>query len=483
MIDEKIERLKSSSSVPSSWMIVNLEDIGRWSSGGTPSRKYSEYYNGEIPWIKTGDLKDCLILKADEYITEDALKNSSAKMFPKSSLLVAMYGATIGKLGILNINATTNQACAALIAEGLTTEIIPFIFYYLLFSRENLQRIGKGGAQPNISQTVLKKYPCFLPPLNEQRRIVAKIEELSDRISKTRTELEAAREAVKQFRQSVLAAAFRGDLTANWEINQDCQSPNIKIIDEEKNSNYKLPDIADNWRWTNIGSVGNVKGGKRLPKGKKLLKDDTGYPYIRAGNLKQGTVIEEDILYISKDIFEVIKNYTVESGDIYITIVGACIGDSGIIPSHFSGASLTENAAKICQINHLCNSEYLALWLRSPLCQRFIHGNKMSGAQGKLALFRIKALPLPLPPLEEQKEIVKRLESAFEQADVIETEIKASLEQLKTLEQAILAKAFRGELVPQDPNDEPASELLKRIEAAKTAAQPQRKTPKQQRKR
>ena len=123
-----------------------------------PSRKESKYYGGSIPWVKTGNLPDGLIKEVDEHITDLGLQNSSAKIFPHhKACWLRCIGATIGKLGILAESSTTNQACGALIAEGITKDLIPYIFYYLLNSREDLRDIGKGGAQPNISQTVLKQ--------------------------------------------------------------------------------------------------------------------------------------------------------------------------------------------------------------------------------------------------------------------------------------------------------------------------------------
>jgi type I restriction enzyme S subunit len=112
------------------WMLSKLGVLGEWSSGGTPSRKNSEYYGGSIPWVKTGDLNDNYIELAEEFITEIGLKNSSAKIFPSGTLLLAMYGATIGKTGILKFDAATNQACAAILAKGLTTQIIHFLRFF-----------------------------------------------------------------------------------------------------------------------------------------------------------------------------------------------------------------------------------------------------------------------------------------------------------------------------------------------------------------
>jgi type I restriction enzyme S subunit len=229
--------------LPEGWGDNNAWRTRRMSSGGTPSRKNSEYYNGDISWIKTGDLPDGLIEDIEEKITTEGLANSSAKIFPRNSLAVAMYGATIGKLGILKEPAATNQACAVLKAGGITSDLISYLFFYLLSSREDLRMIGQGGAQPNISQTILKEYPCPLPPLNEQKRIVAKIEELNDRQQRAKQALKAIPELCDRFRQSVLAAAFQGDLTADWrEQNPDVEPASVLLerIKTERFNNWKI---------------------------------------------------------------------------------------------------------------------------------------------------------------------------------------------------------------------------------------------------
>ena len=139
---------------PHGWVETELGAIADWGSGGTPSRGNSKYFSGNIPWIKTGELGEKYIRSAEEFISEEAVKNSSAKIFPKGSVGIAMYGATIGKLSIWGIDASTNQACA--VAKVRENILFNEYLYYFLFSEKNeFIKAGKGGAQPNISQGIL----------------------------------------------------------------------------------------------------------------------------------------------------------------------------------------------------------------------------------------------------------------------------------------------------------------------------------------
>ena len=162
--------------LPDSWCLTTLGNIGKWQSGATPSRLNKDYYNGNIPWLKTGDLTDGFIYDIPETITQKALEETSVKLNPKGSVLIAMYGATIGKIGILTIPSATNQACCACSEfKGIYNM---YLFYYLLSHRYIFIMMGGGGAQPNISKEKITETLIPLPPLSEQKRIVAKIEEL-----------------------------------------------------------------------------------------------------------------------------------------------------------------------------------------------------------------------------------------------------------------------------------------------------------------
>lgn len=223
----------------------------------------------------------------------------------------------------------------------------------------------------------------------------------------------------------------------------------IELTIEEKLQNALVPKeeqpykIPNNWCWVRLGNITQIKGGKRIPKGTSLLKENTGYKYIRVTDMKNGTVLNDDIHYISKDIYNKISNYTISKNDIYITCAGT-IGRVGIIPVEFDGANLTENADKII-IKHI-NKNLLVKVLSSYIVQKQIQEVITTGCQPKLAIKKIEQLKIPLPPINEQQRIVERIESLFVKLDRAKELIENTLAQWEQNKMAILHKAFTGEL-------------------------------------
>ena len=168
--------------IPDSWEWVRLGSVGEWGAGATPPRSTPEYYNGNIPWLKTGDLNDSYIVEIPETISELALEKTSVKLNPAGSILIAMYGATIGKLGILTFPATTNQACCA--CKPFSDVLNLYLFYFLMAHKKDFIKKGEGGAQPNISKEKIIVTLFPLPPFNEQKRIVKRLVQTLEYIDK-----------------------------------------------------------------------------------------------------------------------------------------------------------------------------------------------------------------------------------------------------------------------------------------------------------
>lgn len=412
--------------IPESWKWVKVGNVGSWSSGATPSRTNPAYYGGIIPWLKTGDLNDGFIKKIPEFITDLALEKTSVRLNPVGSVLMAMYGATIGKLGILDISATTNQACCACIPyEGIHNK---YLFYYLMSMRRSYIGMAEGGAQPNISKEKIVNSLIPLPPLAEQKRIVAKIEELLPLVDR----YAAAYEKLEQFnakfpedmKKSILQYAIQGKLVEQRaeegtaeELYQQIQAEKQHLIAEKKIKKEKtLPEIAEDevpfdipesWKWVRLGSVVSVYGGKRIPAGRKLTIEDTGHVYIRVSDMKDGYISTENLQFVPKDIYPSISRYIIGKEDVFITVAGT-IGRVGKIPPELDGANLTENADRL--VFSQLDQNWLIKCLQSSVVQSQIIDATTKVGQPKLAIVRIQNMMIPLPPLSEQKRIVAKIE-------------------------------------------------------------------------
>jgi len=193
---------------PKTWQIVKIGDIAETSSGGTPSRARKEYFEGNIPWVKSGELKDNTIYDTEEKITKEGLQNSAAKMFPKRTLLTAMYGATVGKTAILGIDATTNQAICAILPKDDAFDP-QFLRYYIVFRREQMIAISAGGAQPNISQEIIRATKITLPPLQEQRKIADILSTADKKLELERAEKARLERAKRGFMDLLLTGKVR----------------------------------------------------------------------------------------------------------------------------------------------------------------------------------------------------------------------------------------------------------------------------------
>ena len=315
--------------------------------------------------------------------------------------------------------------------------------YYLMISGymvDGLNAFMKGDNSPSIRQENIFVFPFPLPPLPEQHRIIKRIESLFGKLDRAKELVQTALYSFETRKAATLHKAFTGELTTKWR---------------EENG-----IVMASWKETPIEKIGQVKGGKRLPKGETLVNEDTGFPYIKAGDLKQGTVLLDKLQFLVPDIQKSIKNYVVQSGDVYITIVGACIGDVGVIPDALNGANLTENAAKITDLT--CYSRYLAFCMNSNNIQAQIKDKIASATLGKLSIKSIMSLLIPLPALPEQQEIVRILDILFEKEQRA-CELCDVINKIDMMKKTILARAFRGELGTNDPGEESAVGLLQVI--------------------
>jgi type I restriction enzyme S subunit len=340
------EQRDSARGFPSSWLQSELGKVAKWGSGGTPKSGTPEFYGGELPWAVIGDLTETWVSETAQSITKAGLEKSSARIIEPGTVMLAMYGASIGRTGIAAVKMATNQAIAfAVPVEGVIDK--QFLLKYLQSQKQIFVRAGQGGAQPNISQTVIKSWPVPVPPIAEQIKIVEVLDEQLSRLDAALASVHAVRGKAVRFRRSLLHSAFSGALTGH------------------DSSSGTLPD---EWRLLKVGDFATVKGGKRLPKGTQWSEVRTNHPYIRATDIKNGKINEENLVYVPEKTWPTISRYVVATNDVIITIAGT-IGSVAVVPETLNEANLTENAAKICHLQDVL-ARFLQLYLISPFSHR-----------------------------------------------------------------------------------------------------------------
>ena len=452
---------QSDADLPEGWVLKEIGEIAKTSSGGTPARGRPDFYGGAVPWVKSGELGDGVVCETSETITELALKSSSAKIFPKGTVCIALYGATVGKVGVLGMDAATNQAvCGIFLPELIDAQ---YMFRYLQSIRQHLIDLGKGGAQPNISQEIVRKTMIPLPPLPEQKRIVAKVEELLARVNAAREHLAKVPAILKRFRQSVLAAACSGRLTEEWRGDHpDKTTRSLKVEAPEADN---LPEIPETWQWVTLNDV-----SEKITDGEHLSPKTvpTGVPLLSAKDVREHGVEFGGAKFVSaQDAQRFRSRCDPLIGDILVVSRGATIGRVSFVQT--SEEFCLMGSVILIKTSPSVINSFIVASLRSPVGQERMTDLSGYTAQQAIYIRDIRILPIPRPPLPEQQEIVRQINRLFALADSIEKQAAAGTARVEKLTQAILAKAFRGELVPQDPDDEPASILLDRIRVARAA--------------
>lgn len=399
--------------LPQGWKYKKMPEVVKWGSGGTPKATESLYYeNGTIPWLIIGDLNDGIVKTSATKITKLGLENSSAKLIPCGTLLIAMYG-SIGKLGITGFECCTNQAIAY--AQKLNGIDTMYLFYYLMMIKPKLVQMGKGGTQKNISQTVLNSLSIPLPPLATQHAIVTRIETLFAELDKAVQHLRTAQQQLKTYRQAVLNHWLNND-DGKWEM-------------------VKLGEVAE-----------KIFDG---PFGTHLKSDDyvsSGIRVVRLENIKAGYFDDSKQSYVTPEKYEIIKRHTVYPTDL---IMSTFISEKVKVcqmPKHIEFAVNKADCIGI-RLKPLANNDFIKYYLSLRSVYHQLEIQVHGATRPRVNTTQIKNIEINLPPLTEQQRIVKGIESRLSQAEAAEASIAEALQKTEALRQSILKKAFSGELV------------------------------------
>ena len=420
MEDFDMEVKRNNNNREISWETKKMPDVVKWSSGGTPKATVKEYYeNGDIPWLIIGDLNDGIVNTSATKITELGLNNSSAKLVPAGTLLIAMYG-SIGKLGITGMECCTNQAIAfAKEMYGVTTE---YMFYYLSLMKSKLISLGKGGTQKNISLTVLNSIDVVVPPITEQQRIVDRIEELFSQLDSAVETLNKTKQQLAVYRQAVLKEAFEGNLTG------------CKTIKE-----VALKDL-----------VAEKDGLRRGPFGsaiKKAFFVSEGFKVYEQGNAINNDPYRGNY-YITQEKYNELKNFEIKPHDLLVSCSGVTLGRIVELPNDAKPGVINQALLRV-RLNHtIISTRYFIEYFRSELFQRMIFDKSQGSAMPNLVgIKEFKNIMLLVPKtIDDQLMIVREIDKRISVCDNIEKTVDTALQQAEAMRQSILKKAFEGKL-------------------------------------
>ncbi|MFA9210574.1 MAG: restriction endonuclease subunit S [Moraxellaceae bacterium] len=401
--------------IPEGWVETELSSILKLKNGfAFKSNKYKEE---GIPVIRISDIQDGNII-LDKAVCVDEFDKENDFIVENGDILIAMSGATTGKFGIYNGHnkAYQNQRVGNL--KPLNTQTSKKFIYYLIGNlRKEIEDKAYGGAQPNISAKLIEEIKINLPPLPAQERIVAKLDSIFAHLEMAKQGLEKIPVLLKEFRQAVLTQAVTGKLTEGKD-----------------------------WKLKTIESITTKVGSGSTPSGGQTAYQTSGIPLVRSMNIHFGGIKNEGLAFLNdKQAYE-LRNVTIEKNDVLLNITGASIGRVCLAEDHIIGGRVNQHVS-IVRANHIIVSpQFLNIAMSSPIVQNYINDENYGVTRQALTKGQLLNLEILLPPIEEQNEIVRRVDALFSKADAIEAQYKKLKVQINQLPQAILAKAFRGEV-------------------------------------
>jgi len=442
-----------SGELPAGWMRFSLKDLGGLSGGKTPSKANSEFWSSrDVPWVSPKDMKKNQLEDAEDSISQIAVDEAGMTLYPAGSVLMVTRSGILQHtfpVALAGAELTVNQDIKVL---RPIAGIAPKFSFYMLksFGGEILSACSKDGTTvQSIDSDKLEAFPFPLPPLAEQTRIAAKLDELLAQVDTLKARIDGIPALLKRFRQSVLAAAISGRLTEEWRKER------------------ALPEFSE----VELGHL--IKEGPQNGLYKPSSAYGSGVKIIRIDGFYSGEITGwEGLRSLEVDLRE-LESWGVREGDILINRVNSIeyLGKCALVRSVPEPTVYESNIMRMSLKSDLVHPEYLMRFLSSEVGRKkLISKAKHAVNQASINQGDVKACKVPLPSVEEQTEIVRRVEQLFAFADQLEAKVKEAKTRIDRLTQSILAKAFRGELVAQHPSDEPASELLARIQAQRASA-------------
>ena len=410
--------------LPERWKWCKLEDIAELIEDCPHSTAKDEGQGFAL--IRTPNIGiGHLIFDNVHRVSKEVYDIRNARAVPQINDIIYAREAPAGNAAIINDKEKVCLGQRTVLIRPMQKWIDSMWLTYTInspYARKTLISKATGSTVTHVNMENIRSLALPLPPLQEQSRIVESIEHwlsLVDCIEESNNNLQ---EAIRQTKSKILDLAIHGKLVPQDPTDEPAAellkriNPNAEITSD--NGHYqKLPE---GWCLCELSSLCNIKGGKRIPRGRTFSKERTPHIYIRVSDMKNNTIITTDLKYIDDDVYQTIKNYTISSSDLYLTIAGT-IGHVGIVPKQFDGMNLTENAAKLTGI--ICDKKYLLYSLLSSTAQEHFKSRFHQVAQPKLSIETASSTMIYLPPLKEQHRIVAKIEEICAQLDAIEASL------------------------------------------------------------
>lgn len=463
--------------LPNSWIQTSLGTVTKIASGGTPSTKRIDYFNGSVPWITPADLsvtKSKYISKGARNISETGLKNSSAVLLPKGTVVFSSR-APIGYVAIAANELATNQGCKNFLPSDYIFN--EYLYYFLKASKPLAERYASGTTFLELSAKNAAKIPIPVPPIAEQHRIAAKIEELFTRLDAGAQYLRATTVQLKNYRKSVLKYAFEGKFTKLWrEGHKNEITPATEFLkhiggnksESAKQARASYPDLnnvcelPESWMWVQIGRISDLSAGNAF---KKSEYANQGVRLLQISNVSFGSIIWNKVAYLPDSYLQKYPNLALRTGDIVMALNRPVLGNElkiGKLNEKDTPAILYQRVGRLDFFDARIGP-YLYYYAQSRQFVRDLKASLQGVDQPFINKPRLLNIALPLAPLEEQPHIVEGIERRLSVIDTVKQQIEQNTQYVETVRRAILKMAFTGRLVAQDPGEELASEVLERI--------------------
>lgn len=411
-------------------------------SGTTPKSNDDQYYqNGDISWIITGDLNDGLLNDSSKKITPKALEDhSTLKIYPKDTIIVAMYGATIGKICITNFEACTNQACCALSESPYLLN--RFTFYWFIANKHNIINMSYGGGQPNISQEIVRSLKITTPSLAEQHIIITFLNNQTAKIDTLIENKQKQIELLKEERTAIINQAVTKGL-----------NPDVPMRDS---GIEWLGEVPEHWGITKLKFILNKIGSGLTPRGGAEVYQDYGVPLLRSQNVHFDGLRLDDVAYISNETHKSMNRSAVKPDDVLINITGASIGRCAIIPTDFSDGNVNQHVC-ILRTSENISSKYLHLLLSSQIGQLQVFNSQNGAAREGLNFEQLGDFFVTLPLLNEQEELTRSISIYIDKIIVLISQIQQQIALLQEYRTALISEAVTGKIDLRNQHEFPTS--------------------------